>query len=73
MGFLVGRFDDIFDGDVVRSFGRDERLSSIHQGFLCCQALFLFAIRLLRHIRDHLLALDRCKEYRSLIRQLSLP
>ena len=34
--FLVCRFDDIFDGDVMQSFGRDERLSSVHQGFLCC-------------------------------------
>ena len=73
MGFLVGRFDDIFNGDVMRSLRRDERLSSVHQSFLCCQAFFLFAIRLLLHIRNQLLALDRCKGYRSLIRQLSLP
>ena len=66
--FLVGRFEDIFDGDVMRSLRCDERLSGVHQGFLGCKTLFLFAIRLLLHIRDHLLAQDRCKGDCSLIR-----
>ena len=71
--FLAGRFDDIFDGDVMRSLRRDERFSCVHQGFLCCQAFFSFAIWLLRHIRNQLLALDRCKEDCALMRQPSLP